>query len=153
MLTIFTSLQLRDVLLEQITSTSSSGKPNPPNKLDILSYLYLTALDIIGLAGFNYDFNTLRNGEEGNELAAAIHRVNSEKNFPFMMLLKGLIPAMRIIKFDRHARMNGALHRIIRRIGTALIDEGQRAIVTENASGGGTVLEKGKRIALLYLWC
>jgi hypothetical protein len=61
-----------------------------------------------------------------------------------MMLLKGFIPAMRIIKFDWHARMNAELHRIIRRIGTALIDEGQRAIATEKASGGGTVLDKGE---------
>jgi hypothetical protein len=151
-----TSLQLRDVLLDQITSaptsTNPSGKPNPTNRFDILYYLYLTTLDIIGLSGFNYDFNTLRHGEEGNELAAMLHRVNSIKNFQLMMFLKAFIPTMRLIKFDWHARMTGELHRMIRRIGMALIGEGQREIATEKASGGGTVLENGEQVALLYLW-
>jgi hypothetical protein len=148
MLTVFISLQLRDVVLEQITSTptntTSSGKPSLINRLDILSYIHLATLDIIGLAGFNYDFNTLRHGEEGNELAAGLHRANSIKNFPFILFLKGFIPAMRVIKFDRHARMTGELHRIVRRIGMEVIDRGQREIITEKASGGGTVLEKGE---------
>jgi hypothetical protein len=153
--TILTYLQLRNVLLDQITSaptsTDSSGKPGPTTKFDILYYLYLTTLDIIGLSGFNYDFNTLRHGEEGNELAAALHRVNSPKDFQLMMFLKAFIPPLRRIKFDQHARITGELHRMLRRIGMALIDESQREVVTEKASGGGTVLEKGGQITLLYL--
>jgi hypothetical protein len=143
--TFLTSLQLRDILLDQITTnTSSSGGQSATNRLDILSYLHLAALDIIGLAGFNYDFNTLRDGEGGNELAAALRRVNSPENFEYIMLLKGFIPAMRMIKFDRHAQMKAELHRMVRRIGMALIDEGQREIATEKASCGGTVLEKSE---------
>jgi hypothetical protein len=111
----------------------------------------LATLDIIGLAGFNYDFNTLRRGEEGNELAAGIHRVFSQKKIPLAVFLKGFIPVLRVIKFDRHARTTGKLHRMLRKIGTALINEGQQAIITEKASGGGTVLEKGEPVALLYL--
>jgi hypothetical protein len=68
-----------------------------------------------------------------------------------MIFLKGFIPVLRAIKFDRHARMTNELHRMVRRIGMALINEGQQAIITEKASGGGTVLEKGEQVALLDL--
>jgi hypothetical protein len=148
--TILTFPQLRDVLLDQIASTPSES-PSATNRLDILPYLSLATLDIIGLAGFNYDFNTLRQGKEGNEFAAVLHRITSPKDFQVIMFMKGFIPAMRLIKFDWHARMTGEFRRVARRIGMALIDEGQRAIATEKASGGGTVLEKGEQIASLYL--
>jgi hypothetical protein len=91
----------------------NTSSPSPTNRVKALSYLSLTTLDIIGLAGFNCDFNTLRHGEEGNESAAGLHHIDSLKDFPFIMFLKEFMPAMGVIESDRHARMTGKLHRII----------------------------------------
>src|ERR1700761_6391850 len=93
--------QLRDVLLERVTdasldTTQGSSKSTLSARVNILDYLYYTSLDIIGLAGFNYDFNTLQHGEEGNELATMLGRVTAPKQFPLIMLIKGAVPAFRM---------------------------------------------------------
>jgi hypothetical protein len=59
-----------------------------------MHWLSRTTLDIIGLAAFNYDFNTLRRGQEGNELALAFHGMMAK---PFLLFLKGLIVSLRAI--------------------------------------------------------
>ncbi|KIM28538.1 hypothetical protein M408DRAFT_16272 [Serendipita vermifera MAFF 305830] len=138
--------ELRDILNEQIIAS-----PTPPT-VDVVHWLSRATLDIIGLAGFNYDFSTLRQGEEGTELSAAFHRFNSANKFPLLLLLKGFIPILRIFEFDASARQAQKLRKIMRQIGLQLIEEKQREVMSEKASGGGTVLEeKGHDRDLLSL--
>ncbi|KAG8809652.1 hypothetical protein FRC17_003351, partial [Serendipita sp. 399] len=86
------SAEMRDVLMEAL----STMPPGADNKIDILSYLSRSALDIISAAGFNYDFATLRQkpGETGTELATALHRFTSPEKFPILQFLKGFIPLL-----------------------------------------------------------
>ncbi|CAG8565809.1 1904_t:CDS:2 [Acaulospora colombiana] len=73
--------------------------------------------------GFNYDFNTLQVGEEGNELAAAFHAVTSPKKTPLLFILKGFFPFLRPFAFDEQSRNNQKARRIMRDIGVKLIAE------------------------------
>ncbi|KIM28541.1 hypothetical protein M408DRAFT_23593 [Serendipita vermifera MAFF 305830] len=130
------SAELRDVLNEQIAASAI------PPTVDMAEWLSRTTLDIIGLAGFNYDFSTLRQGKEGSELSASFHRFNSETQSPIVMLLKGFIPPLRIFEFDAAAREARTLRKIMRDIGLQLIEDKQKEVISEKASGGGTVLEK-----------
>jgi hypothetical protein len=113
-----------------------------PPTVDVLHWLSRATLDIIGLSGFNYDFNTLRQGADGTELSAAFHRYNASQESPVLLLLKGFIPPMRVIEFDATAREARRLRQVMRKIGLELIEEKQREIMSEKASGGGTVLEQ-----------
>jgi hypothetical protein len=128
--------QLRDIFNEQAAASSV------PLTVDILHWLSRATLDIIGLAGFNYDFSTLRQGDNGTELAAAFHRFNATQEFPLLLILKSFIPPLRLMEFDAGARAAKSLRQIIRKIGLQLIEEKQRDIMAEKASGGGTVLEQ-----------
>lgn len=61
-----TPVQLRDVLDTVVTSSESVT-------VDIVRHLSNCTLDIIGLAGFGYDFNALSLTAEPNELSVAFN--------------------------------------------------------------------------------
>jgi hypothetical protein len=82
--------------LEQI-ATDSKNKKDQSTRIDALHWLSRATLDIIGLAGFNYDFNTISTGDEGNEMAHAFHKMNNPGGLPVLMFMKGLFKALRII--------------------------------------------------------
>jgi hypothetical protein len=69
--------QLKEVLLGLISSSSSSGSGSETSlhgtRMDISKWLGKTTLDVIGLAGFGYDFNSLH--DPTNELALAMERM------------------------------------------------------------------------------
>ncbi|KAG8821238.1 hypothetical protein FRC19_008097 [Serendipita sp. 401] len=136
------SQEMRDILSELLASMPA-GSGN--QRVDILSYLSRTTLDIISASGFNYDFATLRQkpGETGTELADALHRFTSPEKFPILLFLKGFIPALRVIEFDAQAREARKARKTIRRIGIGLIEDKIRSVMEEKASGGGTELTKG----------
>jgi hypothetical protein len=139
------SAQLCDILNEQAAASSV------PPTIDVLHWLSRAALDIIGLAGFDYDFSTLRQGEDGTELSAAFHRFNASQRSPILLILKGFIPPLRVIEFDTGAREARRLRQVMKKIGLQLIEEKQREIMSEKASGGGTILEqKGAVIRNLF---
>jgi hypothetical protein len=72
--------ELRDTLMTLIHDDSLQSSPTPPveqdiipgtKKIDVMQYIALATLDIIGLAGFNYDFRSMSLSEGPNELAEA----------------------------------------------------------------------------------
>ncbi|KAF8177631.1 cytochrome P450 [Pholiota molesta] len=63
------SIQLRDRWTEEISKQTKDYEG--PAKIDALSWLSRTTLDIIGLAGFNYNFDSLTDSPEKNELSEA----------------------------------------------------------------------------------
>jgi hypothetical protein len=87
------------------------------------------AIDMIGLAGFNYDFNTLQVGEDGNELAAAFQRINSPKKFPLFFIVKGFLPLLRVFEFDYQSKQMKKTRNIMRNIGLKLLADKQKGIV------------------------
>lgn len=71
---------LKDKLQGMISDPSIEASPTPAaevdvvpgtRKIDVMRYLAQATLDVIGLAGFNYDFRSLSTSEGENELAEA----------------------------------------------------------------------------------
>jgi len=72
--------ELKDALNTMINDDSIITSPTPAvtediipgtKKIDVMKYLAQATLDVIGLAGFNYDFRSMSLSEGPNELAEA----------------------------------------------------------------------------------
>lgn len=102
------SLQLRDTWLrivddseeEEIHTSSASFQKETPaatqdgTRIDALAWLGRATLDIIGLAGFGYAFNSLT--DEANELALAFAAVfSTARKFRVMTILQAWFPILR----------------------------------------------------------
>ncbi|KAH7907837.1 cytochrome P450 [Hygrophoropsis aurantiaca] len=66
------SIQLRDILMSE-----SKDQEGNPKRTDILSWMSRVSLDIIGLAGFNHEFNSLDTSKKENEIIEAIGTIIS----------------------------------------------------------------------------
>jgi hypothetical protein len=90
-------------------------------------------LDILGLAGFDYDFNTVKegsgneNGESTNELAAAFVKAHrTDQGYAMMQMLYAWIPPLRWVMFDQATRASNEAQKTMRRIGRRLVEEKKR---------------------------
>lgn len=55
-------------------------------------------LDVIGLAGFNYNFQAMETREKPNELNAAFKTIfQGDTSLPVLQMLRMFIPALRVI--------------------------------------------------------
>jgi hypothetical protein len=64
----------------------------------MFEYITHVTLDIIGLAGFGYDFNALAHGSESDELSKACSTVlNSFAVAPISTILSSLIPGFALL--------------------------------------------------------
>ena len=115
----------------------------PSLRVDMITYLSKTTLDIISFTGFNYDFDTLHQkpGEAGTELADALHRFLSPEKFPVFFFLKSFIPLLRLWEWDARAHDAREARVSLRKIGESLIESGIKRAREEKASGGGTDLK------------
>ncbi|KZV67385.1 cytochrome P450 [Peniophora sp. CONT] len=133
MTTIFTdkSIQLRDVLLAKIGDNDRTDLAT--TELDIVPLLHKCTLDIIGMAGFEYDFGVLTHSDRPNELNDAMRKMFSTR-FSFLDIVHNLLPTTRIIpskrdKVVQHARsvMDAVGYKLIARM---------KADVLASAAGG-----------------
>ncbi|KAF9453671.1 cytochrome P450 [Macrolepiota fuliginosa MF-IS2] len=133
------AVQLRD------TWTSEMKDGDGEAKVDALSWLSRTTLDVIGKAGFGYDFGALsEDPDHRNELAeafATMFKVGSRLNF--VALLRGVFPILRFLRADRDAEGTKA-SQIMFRIGRELLEERKRETVlsekTSHLRGGDDLL-------------
>ncbi|PVG01510.1 cytochrome P450 [Serendipita vermifera] len=123
------SNELRDVLLSQLHSHDSTAR------VDMLSLLSSTTLDIIGLAGFNYEFNALKN--ESTELSLAFHSILRTTNgFPIFQVLKEQFPFLRpFLRFDGLSKNLNFAQTTMQAVGLELIAQKKREIAAEIESG------------------
>ncbi|KAI0643934.1 cytochrome P450 [Trametes meyenii] len=131
------SNELRDVWAAQINQGT-------PARVDVLSGLSKMTLDVIGLAGFNYRFNSLNPSGTPNELNEAFQEMFNPSNVTVMMILRSFFPILDIIP-DRRSRRIDRAQEVMRRIGTQLIEEKKAQIrreLTENKTGGGSDVER-----------
>ncbi|WVQ86034.1 hypothetical protein IAT38_008202 [Cryptococcus sp. DSM 104549] len=127
---------------EEASPTPEKKEDKVPGgrKVDVLKYLGNASLDIIGIAGFSYDFKSL--SEQDNELSKAYREMfaaGSERGI--FARLQLLLPALQIIP----TRMTTMLKRnqeVTRRIGMRLIEDKKRAVASEHSEG----LEKKENI-------
>ncbi|KLO16841.1 cytochrome P450 [Schizopora paradoxa] len=109
--------QLRDIWLEQ---ANADGKPV---RIEVLSWLGRTTLDIIGVAGFNYEFNALNVNEKPNELNEAFSTIfNMDSNITIGMIIQEVVPFLRDLPTKRNRAVAAAM-KTMRRVGNELVQE------------------------------
>ncbi|EMD37142.1 hypothetical protein CERSUDRAFT_115058 [Gelatoporia subvermispora B] len=128
------SLQLRDVWMSQIEQNDDAV---PINATDGLSKM---TLDVIGLTGFNYEFDALNPHGKPNELNEAFSMIfaqgdDKRGSRTFRNLLGLYVPRLRQFLTRRNTSLSNA-HQIMRRIGAQLIEEKKREILEATASHG-----------------
>ncbi|KAJ6533502.1 cytochrome P450 [Mycena capillaripes] len=122
----------------------ASAAANGPVRLDAVSWLSRATLDIIGLAGFNYSFDSL-SAERPAELATAFAAImHAAATLSAMDMLQALFPILRIIptKFRAIARKSQG---VMDRIGSAILQDSK-----DELAGSGT-FETGRGRDLLSL--
>lgn len=99
--------ELKDTLNHIVNDTSIEASPTPPvpgdvvegtRKIDVMRYLAQATLDVIGLAGFNYDFRSLSVSEGKNELAEAYRNMfQATQTIDKMAILQAFVKPLRKI--------------------------------------------------------
>ncbi|KAI0058333.1 cytochrome P450 [Artomyces pyxidatus] len=135
------SIELRDIWLSK---TRESTRKDGRATVDAFKWLNKVTLDIIGLAGFNYDFGALYStDDEPNELSEAVREMFTFDNKDFLLLLQLVVPAARIIPSAR-SRMNTRCLQTIRRIGMEMIVQKKATVLEEssNTDNDASVVER-----------
>ncbi|KIJ60286.1 hypothetical protein HYDPIDRAFT_117364 [Hydnomerulius pinastri MD-312] len=115
--------ELRDSWMR--LSNDQSKRTSPTN---ILTWLSKATLDVIGVAGFGYQFNALAG--ENDELADAYHLIfTTAKKLQLRTILETWVPLLRI--FRPHSQAMEQARRHLTRIGLQLIDERRTTMVAE----------------------
>ncbi|KAI0828219.1 cytochrome P450 [Trametes gibbosa] len=127
--------------LRNMWDTQIRGNASPA-RIDVLSGLSKMTLDVIGLAGFNYRFDSLNPSGKPNELNQAFQEIfDPSPNFTLWMLLKNFFPILDIFPDERSRRLDHA-QAVMRRIGTQLIQEKKAQIAREAAESKTGGLER-----------
>ncbi|OJA09059.1 hypothetical protein AZE42_04725 [Rhizopogon vesiculosus] len=127
------SIKLRDVW----STMTASGEH--AIRIDVMGWLSKMTLDVIGLAGFNYEFDALNSNEKPNELNQAFSVMFSAgQRVSLLPILKAWIPLLRWIPSDRDRKIDMAQN-TMNRIGRQLLSDAKAAIMS---SYGGGLIEK-----------
>lgn len=153
------SIELRDELDKLLdganaagleTGTSETKKTGEKDSVetDMVSWISRWGLDVIGLTGFNYSFNSLSSPSSSSssspsnrslsssELYSALEAIFTATQLGFLLLFfKVWIPWLRWWKLDSTSRKLKRGHDIIKRIGKELIEEKVQAIKEGGSDG------------------
>ncbi|EJD01989.1 cytochrome P450 [Fomitiporia mediterranea MF3/22] len=131
------ALELRDIWLSQIAAKGIEGSL----KIEVLSWVSRATLDIIGLAGFHYRFDSLNERQEPDALNKAFEvLLRGDDDSRFLRILQASIPIIRSIPNRRVTQVREA-HNTMHWIGERLLKDRQ---------AGGT-LEKGRDLLSVLL--
>lgn len=114
--------QLRDMWRKEVAEGTA--------RIDVQGGLTKMTLDVIGLAGFNYEFSALNPDGKPNELDTAFEFMFSylsEFERSYWPLLRSMFPILRRIP-DGYTRRTAAAQKVTRRIGMQLIAEKKEAV-------------------------
>ncbi|KXN91970.1 hypothetical protein AN958_11030 [Leucoagaricus sp. SymC.cos] len=119
------SIQLRDVLESKLKLGDGEAR------IDALSWLSKTTLDVIGETGFGYNFGSLSGvPNHRNELAEAFATLFQVRGRPNLVgLLRGVFPVLRFLQADRDLE-GGKAREIMLRIGKELLSDRRNAILS-----------------------
>ncbi|CAL1696958.1 unnamed protein product [Somion occarium] len=116
------ALQLRNIWNSQVSKNSGS------TRIDVLNWMSRMTLDIIGLAGFNYRFDALREDGKPNELNDAYKEIFSADVHPNMFSrLQIMIPILAKVPTAQSRRIAHS-QKVARRIGQQLLQEKKKAL-------------------------
>ncbi|KAF8809591.1 cytochrome P450 [Phlegmacium glaucopus] len=111
------ALELRDIWSTEIAKHDGVGP------IECLSWMSRTTLDIIGLAGFNYNFNALTSDPEKNALMKSFSTIFKAGAKPSVIpILKGLYPPLRFLPAPNDAATKRAVA-VMGRIGSDLLKQ------------------------------
>ncbi|THG99229.1 hypothetical protein EW145_g7300, partial [Phellinidium pouzarii] len=126
--------ELRDIWLRIVDDDDDDVAPShlhikqAGTPIDALAWLGRATLDVIGLAGFGYTFNSLT--DESNELALAFASVfSTARKFRVMTILQAWFPILR--SFRKENETEAHTRATIRKIGLELIAERKEAVLAE----------------------
>ncbi|RXK38459.1 hypothetical protein M231_04224 [Tremella mesenterica] len=151
MLPIFydSAYELRDKLQGLIEDPNAMASPTPAKeedkveggkKVDVMKYLGQATIDVIGKAGFDYDFQALK--APTNELADAYRSLfSTSMTITPMAILQALFPVFKKLPTKRMRVASEAI-RTTKRIGMRLLEEKKQAVRKAHSEG----LEKGTDI-------
>ncbi|KAF8061719.1 cytochrome P450 [Lyophyllum atratum] len=121
------SLQLRDIW------AADNANHGGTSRIDILSWLSRTTLDIIGLAGFNYSFNALNEDHKENELNAAFSTVfHAGTTMSLIPILRAWFPIFRFLRAEKDVEIKQS-QQTMARIGNGLLRESKASIREKSA--------------------
>ncbi|KAI1784699.1 cytochrome P450 [Ganoderma leucocontextum] len=140
--------ELTEVFLEKATRlcdywnyqiASSSQETLRTNVMGGLSKM---TLDVIGLAGFNYEFDTLNTEKPPNELSVAFQEIfKLPPRLNVRQILWALIPVLSRIRNSRAKKVEAA-RATMQRIGMQLLQEKKAEIMREYGEKGTGAVEK-----------
>ncbi|EPS98326.1 hypothetical protein FOMPIDRAFT_1024652 [Fomitopsis schrenkii] len=134
--------QLRDVWQAQVSKAGNALD------MDIVSGLNNMTLDVIGLAGFNYELHSLNPDNKPNELRQAfdvMFQMLIGSALSVMAILRNAFPVFRIIP-NQFARRTEEAQSVARRIGMQLIAEKKEAVMRAAMQSGGGKEISGKSL-------
>ncbi|KAG8722654.1 hypothetical protein FRC09_005904 [Ceratobasidium sp. 395] len=123
--------QLRDILLDQISNNVEG------TTIDVLQWLSYATLDIIGVAGFGYEFNSLRDGDE-DELAKAFSKVfDTDEDDSLYEKLKGLGARLLGMPTEENLRLRANIE-TMNRIGSKIVADKKAMLLQEEKDGASS---------------
>ncbi|KAG1903374.1 cytochrome P450 [Suillus fuscotomentosus] len=121
------SIKLRDIWSTMTVASEHAAR------MDIMPWLSKMMLDVIGLAGFNYEFDALNATDKPNELNQA---------FSVMFSASQQISIIPILKAYSFAPMDHAAQKMMGRIGSQLLHDAKAAVISSHSTEKGGSIEK-----------
>ncbi|KAJ7884436.1 cytochrome P450 [Mycena leptocephala] len=144
------SLQLRDVWSREITKSVATGDRKDSARIEITAWVRRVTLDMIGHAGFNYQFNALEPQGKPSELNQALtdlfHSPNVRIGFAFRGA-QAMIPFLRYLPLPGQKVVKNAKAKMYD-IGHELLLDGKAAV---KAAGGDKDLSSRRDLFSLLL--
>ncbi|PPQ88686.1 hypothetical protein CVT25_010120 [Psilocybe cyanescens] len=134
------AIELRDIWRQEV---------NKSGRIEALSWLSKTTLDVIGLAGFNYNFNALADGKsELNDAFSTLFQASTSVSI--LPVIKALVPALRFVPGKRDAEAKSSMN-TMKRIGYELLHESKMGLMAEdnNTKVGQNSLKRRDLLSLL----
>ncbi|KAJ6586826.1 cytochrome P450 [Mycena vulgaris] len=135
-------IQLRNLWMEMLPSESAA-------RIEVSQFLSRATFDVVGLAGFDYSFNSLQ--DESNELFLAykdMFEVAISQGRPFRTLLSIYLPLVNRLFPDKTVRTVQRCQEVIHRVAGRLIQDKKQKIAEGEKSGD---LYEGKDLLTLLL--
>ncbi|KAG8902487.1 hypothetical protein FRC00_005950 [Tulasnella sp. 408] len=125
------AFELRDIWTRQLVEGGLDER-----EIDVLVSLTRTTLDVIGLAGFGYEFDTLANGETNELVRAFMDIFSPNQDVSILVLISRFIPILNKIPTERE-RVAARSKAILDRFGTRIVRDKRAAIEAISGSKGG----------------
>ncbi|KII91550.1 hypothetical protein PLICRDRAFT_51689 [Plicaturopsis crispa FD-325 SS-3] len=130
------AIQLRDLWTSIIEKDAGTSEKTPEavqqSRVDVMSGLGRMTLDVIGIAGFGYDFGALADKE--NELSRAFSRMFTQEGMSILGMLQLFVPILRCIPTAR-SRVVDSARGTMNRIGQKLLADAKARFVLSEKDG------------------